>query len=157
VRINRQELAVGGIFVAIGLLFGGLTLLDLEIGSARRMGPGYFPVVLSGILIVIGVAVAIRGVRLPETAMPPPAWRAIAFLLPLPIFFGFTIQGLGLVPVIAVSTFVAAFATPKATLGMALGLAAGLAAGCALVFHYGLGLSIPLFGSWTGPLAGIGA
>jgi hypothetical protein len=157
IRFNRQELAVGAIFVAIGLLFGGLTLIDLDIGVARRMGPGYFPVVLSGLLIAIGIAVALRGARLPEAGLQPVPWRGIAFLLPLPVFFGLTIAGLGLVPVIAASTFVAAFASPKTTPFMALALAAGLAAGCAVVFHYALGLPIPLFGPWTGPLQDFGA
>ncbi|CAN5158497.1 tripartite tricarboxylate transporter TctB family protein [soil metagenome] len=155
-HFNRQELGVGAIFVAIGLLFGGLTLLDLDIGVARRMGPGYFPIVLSGLLIVIGIAVAVRGVRLPAQVLPPVPWRGIAFLLPLPVFFGLTIRGLGLVPVIAASTFVAAFASSKMTPILALALAAGLAAGCAVVFHYALGLPIPLFGPWTGTLQGFG-
>jgi len=156
VRFNRQELAVGAIFVAIGLLFGGLTLIDLDIGVARRMGPGYFPIVLSGLLIVIGVAVAVRGARLPEVRLAPVPWRGIAFLLPLPVFFGLTVSGLGLVPVIAASTFVAAFASPRMTLALALALAAGLAVGCAVIFHYALGLPIPLFGAWTGTLQGFG-
>ena len=154
---NRQELAVGAIFVAIGLLFGLSTLLDLDIGTARRMGPGYFPLVLSGLLILIGSLVAVRGVRVAEGPMPPVPWRGIALLLPLPIFFGLTIRGLGLVPVVALTTLVAVFASRKATPMLALALAVGLAVGCALLFHYGLGLPIPLFGPWTGPLAGLGA
>jgi hypothetical protein len=155
-RINRQELAVGAIFVALGLLFGLGTWFQLDIGSARRMGPGYFPLVLSGLLVLIGVAVALRGWRLSEAPLPPVPWRGIGLLLPLPIFFGLTIRGLGLVPVVAISVFVATFASPKTTIAGALALAISLAAGCALIFHYGLALPIALFGPWSGPLAGIG-
>src|SRR5690606_8490719 len=47
---NRSDLGAGAIFIAIGLGFAAITLLELDIGTARRMGPGYFPIMLSGIL-----------------------------------------------------------------------------------------------------------
>ena len=45
--VNIRDIGAGLIFIAIGLLFG-LGSIGLEIGTALRMGPGYFPLVLAG-------------------------------------------------------------------------------------------------------------
>ncbi len=154
--INRQEVALGAIFVAFGLFFAGYAYIDaLPLGRAARMGPAYFPVVLSGLLVILGVIVVVRGISLPEVAGAPVPWRGIILVLASPVFFGFVLDGLGLVPTVAIATLFTSYASRKATLSLALALAAGLTLFCWVVFVQLLGVTIPAFGDWTPAIPGI--
>ena len=46
----RKDLLAGGTFVGFGLAFA-ITSTTYEVGIALRMGPGYFPLVLGGLLV----------------------------------------------------------------------------------------------------------
>jgi uncharacterized membrane protein len=154
--LNRNDLAAGAIFVVLGLAFGAESILSLPIGSAVRMGPGYFPLVLSGLLVVTGAAIVLRSIGQATPAERPVPWRGLAVLLPAPIVFGATIRGLGLVGATALVVLISAFASRRVSPMLAILLAAGLTAFCVAIFHYGLGLPIRLFGPWTGPLVRFG-
>ena len=54
---DRTNALCGALFVATGLFFF-VQSLGLEIGTAFKMGPGYFPLVLSGILVLLGLIIA---------------------------------------------------------------------------------------------------
>jgi uncharacterized membrane protein len=154
--LNRNDLAAGAIFVALGLAFGAESILSLPIGSALRMGPGYFPLLLSGLLVLAGAAIAFRSAGQTPPAGRPFPWRGLAVLLPAPIVFGATIRGIGLVGATALVVVISAFACRRVSPGLALLLAVGLTLFCVAIFHYGLGLPIRLFGPWTGPLSRFG-
>jgi uncharacterized membrane protein len=154
--LNRNDLAAGAIFAVLGLAFGAESILSLPIGSALRMGPGYFPLVLSGLLVVTGAAIALRSIGAAAPADRPVPWRGLAVLLPAPIVFGATIRGLGLVGATALVVLISAFASRRVSPMLAILLAVGLTLFCVGIFHYGLGLPIRLFGRWTGPLARFG-
>jgi hypothetical protein len=148
ITIDWTDALAGLVFILFGLLFG-VQSLGLEIGTAFRMGPGYFPLVLSGLLLVLGgliVAGAIhdRGGEGVGTL----AWRGAFFILPAPIFFGLTVRGLGFVPAVFLTTLVAALASFKMRLHWALVLAACVSIFATLVFSYGLGLPFRRFGPW---------
>lgn len=156
---NKSDVGAGAIFIAIGLFFGLMTLSGLEIGTARRMGPGYFPIVLSGILIVLGIAVAAKGLNQDDTPRGPLPWRGLIVLLSVPVIFGFLIRPLGMAPVLLITTFVTSFASRRMSVRAALLLSAGLVVFCVAVFNFGLGLPLRLFGPlvepWTRPLFGV--
>jgi hypothetical protein len=59
-RGPRPDLLAGGTFVAVGLAFA-VASSRYELGSALQMGPGYYPLVLGGLLVVLGVGVAVEG------------------------------------------------------------------------------------------------
>jgi hypothetical protein len=54
-----RNLARGVFLVAISLLFGGWSL-RYQIGSFSRAGPGLFPLLVSGLLFIIGAITIIR-------------------------------------------------------------------------------------------------
>ena len=56
---SLKDLLAGLIFIGLGLAFGYATLA-YEIGSAFRMGPGYFPLVLSIILTLLGLLTTVQ-------------------------------------------------------------------------------------------------
>jgi Tripartite tricarboxylate transporter TctB family len=148
ITVDWADASAGLLFILFGLLFG-VQSLGLEIGTAFRMGPGYFPLVLSGILLLLGgliIASAIhdRGGEGVGTL----AWRGAFFILPAPILFGLTVRGLGFVPAIFLTTLVAGLASFKMRPHWALALAAGVTVFATLVFSYGLGLPFRRLGPW---------
>ena len=59
-RANAKDLGAGLLFVLTGLTYGSIAWFRLEIGQALSMGPGYFPLVLSSALTLLGLAIAAR-------------------------------------------------------------------------------------------------
>lgn len=146
---NRKDLVCGLVFVVIGLLFATGTR-DLDMGTATRMGPGYFPIVLAGLLILIGAVISIRAFGRPSgDPFGEVPWRAFALIIPALVFFGFAVRQVGLIPAIFIVALASSFSSTKMTVPLALMLSAVLAVFCALVFVVGLGLPIQLFGPWV--------
>jgi hypothetical protein len=146
---SLRDLICGALFIFIGLFFA-IQAYGLELGTALRMGPGYFPFVLAGILILLGIIVVIQGTQLQHEPMGPIAWRGMLFILPAPILFGLTVRGLGFVPSLFLTGLVAAFASTKMRPGTALLLVGGLTLFSVIVFSYALGLPFRRFGPWLG-------
>ena len=145
--INRADLAAGLVFVIIGAVFG-LTSLGLDMGSTLRMGPGYFPMLLSVLLIALGGAICFNSLRQMHIAVEPYGWRGMVFILGAPVFFGLTVRGLGFVPSIFLTTLLAAFAGLKLRPLQAALLAVVVTLFCTLVFSIALGLPFRRFGPW---------
>ncbi len=141
---------VGGIAVmAIGagfLMFGQ----ELEMGSSFRMGPGYFPTILSVLMMALGAVITVQALRAPvqEGSVGVLPWRGLALILGAPIVFGATLLGLGLGPAVLLVVFATAWASRYAHLRSSGLLALGLAAFCTLLFIRLLGLPLPLIGPW---------
>ena len=147
---NRlRDMLAGAIFVALGLLFM-IGTFGLERGTAFRMGPGYFPLLLAGLLVVIGAAIALRAWREEEVAvlMHAVPWRGIVLILAAPVLFGLTVRGLGLLPAIALVALISSFASRRMRPVLAAAITVVLTAFCVLVFNVGLGLPIRLIGPW---------
>ncbi len=148
-RIDPTNGLCAAIFIAFGLFFA-IQSLGLDIGTAFRMGPGYFPLLLAGVLILLGLVILFQATRFDSEPVGPLAWRGMLFILPAPIFFGLTVRGLGLVPALFFSALIAAFASHRMKPGVALIVAAGLTLFAAVVFSYALGLPYRRFGPWLG-------
>jgi hypothetical protein len=146
--INTKDAVAGLLFIAIGLVFGLNAFFTLDLGTNIRMGPGYFPLLLSGVLIVLGAAILLRSIANEDEDWGPVAWRGMFFILLGPIIFGLTLQGLGLVPALAIISFIASFASQRMSPLLAIALTIGLPLFCVAVFSWGLGSPIRLFGPW---------
>ena len=148
VNASRNDLASGAIFVAFGAYFV-LEAMHYEFGTPFRMGPGFMPIVLGGILVALGVAVAAKGLGRPDADAPPRwPWRGIALVLGTIIFFAATLRGLGFLPVVLISGFATAISSTRNTLLSALVVSVGLCILCTLIFVVGLGLIVPWVGPW---------
>jgi hypothetical protein len=147
-RKPLKDLLAGLVFIAFGLAFG-YACLGYEIGSATRMGPGFFPLVLAGILTVLGVIIVLKGITAPsERPMGPTPWFAGALLIAALVIFGSTVKGLGLVPALMIAVFMSAFASRRTGVVGAAVMTVGLTVVCVLIFVYGLGLPLRMFGPW---------
>lgn len=150
-KFNKKDLASGLVFLSAGAFYLVYTLNTLSMGRALNMGPGYFPVVLSGITALIGLAVIAtsfgRGDTAPFDAVP---WRAVSMIVLSLLFFAICLSGLGLFPTVLIAVTIASGASRETTLGQAAIGSLCIATFCTLVFGYGLGLPIPVFGPWLG-------
>jgi Tripartite tricarboxylate transporter TctB family len=149
IHFDKTNALCGALFIALGLFFA-IQSAGLELGTAFRMGPGYFPLVLACVLVLFGLIIVVQSARVEHEGVGPIAWRGLLFILPAPIFFGFTVRGLGFVPALFAAAFIASFASSRMTPLMALVLSAGLTVFSVLVFSYGLGLPFRSFGPWLG-------
>ena len=145
--IDPTDAAAGVLFILFGLFFG-VQSLGMEIGTAFRMGPGYFPLVLSGILILFGLAIIANATKAEGEAIGTVAWRGILFILPAPVFFGLTVRGLGFIPAVFLTTLIAGLASFRMKPVSALGLAVVVTIFSTLVFSYALGLPFRRIGPW---------
>jgi len=146
---------VTGILLMLAAAFFGWQTTGLEIGTSLRMGPGYFPMVLSALLFILGLAVLFNALRQPEDApIGRIAWRGMLFILPAPVFFGLTVRGLGFVPSLFVTALIASMASVRMRLLPALVLSALVTLFSTLVFSYALGLPFQRFGPWLSFLGG---
>jgi hypothetical protein len=146
----RKDLLAGAVFTGFGLAFA-ITSTTYDIGTPLRMGPGFFPLVLGGILVVLGVSIAVKGFVAGEGGeIGTVPWRALVLLLAAIIFFGFTVRDLGLAPALFVSVLMAALAGRGVRIVPAVVIAASLTALSVLIFVVLLQLRLPLVGPWLG-------
>lgn len=150
----RPDLLAGGAFIAFGLAFavGGSRY---DVGSALRMGSGYVPLALGGILAVLGLLVVVMAFRGGDPAIrdverEPIPWRRGGLLVAAILFFGFFVDGLGLGPTLFVTTFIAALAGHGTGVLKAALTAAGITALCLVVFVLLLQLRLSILGEWLG-------
>lgn len=145
---DGTDIAAGLLFMAIAAFFAWQSL-GLEMGTSTRMGPGYFPIVLSGLLFLLGAIILVKAFgRADDEPFGRIAWRGILFILPAPIFFGLTVRGLGFVPALFITTLIASQASVRMRPLAAIILAVVVTLMSTLIFSYGLGLPFRRFGPW---------
>ncbi|HTN97694.1 MAG TPA: tripartite tricarboxylate transporter TctB family protein [Nordella sp.] len=149
IRIDSTNGLCAALFIACGLFFAYHSLI-MDIGTAFRMGPGYFPLLLAVLLVLLGIVVLVQATRVQGEPMGPLAWRGMLLILPSPIFFGLTVRGLGFVPAVFLAAFIASFASVRMKPLPAVILSAGVTLFSYLVFSKGLSLPFRAFGPWLG-------
>lgn len=147
-QANTKDVAAGALFMAIGLYFAIDSLINLRMGQAFSMGPGYFPLVLGGILVAFGVVIAIRAIGKPVEAIGNVAWRGIALVIGAILFFALTVRGLGVGLSLFGCTFMAARSSGLLGWSKSVVLSAVITAFSVVVFIKLLGLPYPVIGHW---------
>lgn len=144
---NRDMLA-GALFLAIGLFFL-LNGLGLSFGTMRKIGPGAFPSMVAGLLLLTGLGLCAKGmIRRGPAATVFGAPRPLLAVLSALILFGVTVRGAGLLPAILLCTLAAALAMRPLRLGVMTlyGILAGIF--CCAIFITALGMPMPVIGPW---------
>jgi uncharacterized membrane protein len=141
---NNKDFLAGLLLILVGA--GAFYMaLDYPFGSARRMGPGYFPRVLAGIMIAFGLYIALRGLRRPEKVEGVWGWKALALITAAFYAFGFLMDKIGMIPSLIVLFFVSAAAGHEFRLKEVIVLTTVMTAFAWAVFIYGLGMPYRLF------------
>jgi putative tricarboxylic transport membrane protein len=136
-----------------GVMFCGFATVAIlaargySLGTAGKMGPGYFPLLLGLVLGGLGVVLIARSIVLDGEPVPrfhilPLLIIAIAVCL-----FGALIEPIGLVVALAVLIVLSTWAGPQFRWLETAGLAAALIVFSVGVFVYGLGLSLNIWPS----------
>ena len=113
-------------------------------GTALRMGPGYFPIILGALLIVFGLAILAYGLRSREKIARSWSLRGL-IVLPLSlVLFGVLMEHAGFIPAMMVLIFGSATASTEFKFVEILLFSIGLTALSVVVFVWGLGLPYPL-------------
>lgn len=147
---SPKDFGAGALYVAFGLAAVWIGR-DYTFGTGARMGPGYFPSVLGGLLVLFGLAAIVRSFVQSGGPMGTIAWKPLFLVVFATVLFGFLLPRVGLPVSLILLALVSAAASEKFRFEWraALGLVA-LVALCALVFVTALGVPLPLFGTWLG-------
>jgi len=141
---HPKDFVAGLMFVAVGAA-AIVVAANYPLGTAARMGPGYFPRMLGILLIVLGAALALRALKLQGSALPSWPWRPTVVVLGSVLLFGFIVTRVGLALSTVILIVTASFAShefrPKEALISGV-LLAVLAIG---VFIIGLKLQLPIW------------
>jgi len=146
---TNKDLWAGIHYIAVGAV-GMWIAKDYPFGSALRMGPGYFPSVLGGIMVVMGIYVLALGLRKDhEKIQGNLSLRALIVLPVSMIVFGILMEHAGFVPAMAALIPISAAAGRDFKWGEVAALTVGLTILCAAGFIYALGLPYPMIkGLW---------
>jgi hypothetical protein len=146
-QVNAKDIASGALFMAVSAAYFWMAWVGLPIGTALGMGPGYFPIVLSSILMIFGAVIMFRGFRtVQETEFGRVPWRAVIMLSLATLVFAAFFDDLGLLPGVFVLCVLSALASPQnKPIGTVISSLA-IAIFCSIVFGYGIGLPIPVIG-----------
>ncbi len=142
--LNNKDFLAGLLMVVIGGI-GFYMALSFPYGSALRMGPGYFPRVLCGILIAFGLYVGLRGLRSGEPVEGVWGWKALTLITIAFVVYGWLMERIGFVPSLVVLFFVSAFAGHEFKFKEVVILTVLMILFAWAVFIHGLGLPFRLF------------
>lgn len=146
---HPKDFLTGGMFV----FFGAAAMVSssgMTIGSAAKMGPGYFPLVLGGFLVVLGVVILARGVLWARGSHAWPALqiKPVAIILFSVVLFSQILEPLGLLLSTAGLVVLASRASHEFRWKEALLNAAALVGIVLVVFVYFLDFQLPVWPSF---------
>jgi Tripartite tricarboxylate transporter TctB family len=136
-----------------GVMFCGFAVVGIlaargySLGAAGKMGPGYFPLLLGGVLALLGVVLIARSIVLDGEPLPRFHILPLAVIAVAVCLFGVLIEPFGLVIALAVLTMLSAWAGPQFRWLEAAALTAALIVFSIGVFVYALGLSLSVWPS----------
>lgn len=151
---SQKDFFSGLMFTGVGTAFA-MGATSYNVGSAARMGPGYFPLMLGIVLALLGLLVIAGSLARGDgdSRIGAIAWRPLTLIICANLAFGVLLGGLpsiglpamGLVLAIYALTFIASHAGPSYSFRTTLILATLLAVGSYLVFIIGLKLQFQVW------------
>jgi len=142
---HAKDFWSGVMFAAFGLGFAGIAQ-NYDMGTAARMGPAYFPTVLGGLLAVLGVIIALRGLKTEEhdSQVDKFHFKPLLLILGAVVAFGLLLRPAGLLVALAVLVIVSSLGSNEFKWREIIPLTIGLALLVLAVFVYGLSMTIPV-------------
>ena len=141
---HPKDFWAGMMFFIIGLL-SLVIAFGYPLGTAARMGPGYFPRVLGGLLMALGAILSLRSFKLEGEAITPFAWKAIALILGAIAVFALIVNTAGLVIATFALIIISGFASKEFNLKESIISSIVLSAASVALFIVGLKLQFPIF------------
>jgi drug/metabolite transporter (DMT)-like permease len=144
---SQKDFWSGLMFLATGVVFAvGAT--NYSMGSSARPGPGYFPLILSAVMAILGAIVLFESLTI-ETPEGDPvgafAWKPLIVIVAAIAVFGFTLPLLGMMLAVPILIFITSLAGDEFHWKGVLINAIILTIGAWAIFVYGLKLTIPMW------------
>ncbi|MDX3906544.1 MAG: tripartite tricarboxylate transporter TctB family protein [Pigmentiphaga sp.] len=148
---SQQNFWSGVMFVALGLFFAGFAV-EYQMGTAAKMGPGYFPFWLGVILAILGAIIGISALspKAEKTVVPKFHLKIMAIIIGNVILFGILLRPLGLYLSAFLLVLLASMASHEFKWKVAIINGICLTIAVHLIFIMGLGLIFPLWPSFLG-------
>jgi hypothetical protein len=144
---NQRDFWSGLMFVAVGVAFAvGAT--NYSMGSSARPGPGYFPLILSVFMSILGAIVLFKALTIEADDGNPVgafAWRPLVVIVAAILFFGVALPRLGMLITVPLLIVIVSAAGDEFSLKGVLASAVVLTVGAWAIFILGLKLTIPLY------------
>ena len=139
---NPRDFWAGILFAAFGVA-AIVIARDYSMGTAGRMGPGYFPRGLGSILILLGLILAVRALRLRGHPIQFGSFQPLLIVLGSVLVFGLAAPKLGLIVATILLIVISSMASHEFRWKEAVVSAMLLAAFTLAAFVYGLKLQLP--------------
>jgi hypothetical protein len=134
-------------FLVVGIAFA-LGSRDYSLGTSARPGPGYFPLILSVIMALLGAIVLFTSLTI-ETEGGDPigsiAWRPLGIIVGSILLFAVLITNVGMILTIPAVVLLASLAGDEFHWLEAIINGIVLSVGSWLIFIVGLKLTIPMW------------
>ena len=142
---NQRDFGAGIMYMVIGLFFA-LMATQYPMGTAAKMGPGYFPFFLGILMFLLGILVLLQSfsAKAAIESIPKFNWRIIAQITGSVVLYGLLLPRLGFLVAVVVLVLVSASASKEFTWKGSLINAGFLVTFTYSVFVLGLKLQFPL-------------
>jgi Tripartite tricarboxylate transporter TctB family len=141
---NNADFWAGVMFIAFGAAAVYMSR-EYPMGSAMRMGPGYFPTYLGYLMMLFGLYIGGKGIFKGSDPIGPWAFRPIVVLSLGVVVFGLLIEVVGFIPSLVALIVITTFAGRDIRWLEMVIVTIGLVIGAVAVFIYGIGLPYQLF------------
>jgi hypothetical protein len=141
---NNADFWAGVMFIAFGAAAVYMSR-EYPMGSAMRMGPGYFPTYLGYLMMLFGLYIGGKGILKGSDPIGPWAFRPIVVLSVGVVIFGLLIEVVGFIPSLVALIVITTFAGRDIRWLEMVIVTIGLVIGAVAVFIYGIGLPYQLF------------
>lgn len=145
-RILEKDVLGGLLLVSISSL-AAFEIRDLPLGNIKQMGPGMFPALICGVLLLFGLAQLAIGFWRASGTVEFSTRKVVAVLVAIALF-AVTITRFGFVPAVCITLLVLSFGDASMRLSKSIWLCVALSALVYVVFFLGLGLQVKPF-AWS--------
>lgn len=146
---NQRAFGVGVLFLAAAAFYF-FASFNYVTGSAGRMGPGFFPKMVSILLALVSVGVLIGAVSPGAAIEKLEKWdfKGLLWIAGSVVLFGVALDPLGLVGALVLLIVVSSLASPEFSWRGTIINTAILVVFCMGVFVYGISLQFPVWPVW---------
>lgn len=143
---NQRAFAAGALFLGVAVFYFTMSFNYVQ-GTAARMGPGFFPKMVSLLLAVIGVGVLLGSVapRAQEEKLERWDVKGLLWITASVALFGFLLPTFGLVIALAVLVIFSSYASPEFGWKGTIVNTVVLIIFCVGTFVYGINLQFPVW------------
>jgi len=143
-RIKAVDILAGGFVVLIGVL-AIVESTSFDMGTSRRIGPGYFPFYVGMLMVLLGIAIAVENLWARTSSdfgwsLPP--MRSPLLILAAVAAFAVMIERFGMFPSIFAAVFLGSLADTNTAIWQKLAISVAVPVVCVVIFKYGLSLNV---------------